>query len=61
MAHSSRPLTSREFKIMLQTKHFTNKIKGINEISRLIESIIEKQDGKFKPPNTMKKKGQHGF
>lgn len=54
MVHFSRPLTSREFKIMLQTKHFTNRLKGINEISRLIESIIEKQGGKFKAPNKYK-------
>ncbi len=54
MAHSPRPLTSREFKIMLQTKHFTNKMKGIKEISSLIGSIVEKQGGKFKASDKYK-------
>jgi hypothetical protein len=47
MAHSNRPLTSREFKIMLQTDHFMDRKKGIKEISTVIESLIEKQGGKF--------------
>jgi hypothetical protein len=51
MAHSNRPLTSREFKIMLQTDHFTDRKKGVKEISSIIESIIEKQGGKFEAPN----------
>jgi hypothetical protein len=51
MAHSNRPLTSREFKIMLQTDHFTDRKKGIKEISTVIESLIEKQDGKFEATN----------
>ena len=51
MAHSNRPLTSREFKIMLQTDHFTDRKKGIREISTVIESLIEKQGGKFEATN----------
>ncbi|MFZ0327248.1 MAG: hypothetical protein WAL66_08105 [Nitrososphaeraceae archaeon] len=47
MAHSNRPLTSREFKIMLNTNRFMDRKKGIKEISTIIESLIEKQDGKF--------------
>ena len=51
MAHSNRPLTSREFKIMLQTDHFTDRKKGIKEISTVTESLIEKQGAKFEATN----------
>lgn len=47
MAHSNRPLTSREFKIMLDTNRFMDRKKGTKEISTIIESLIEKQGGKF--------------
>ena len=51
MAHSYRPLTSREFKIMLQTDNFTDRKKGIKEISTVTESLIEKQGAKFEATN----------
>lgn len=51
MVHSNRPLTSREFKIMLQPNHFMNRRKGIKELSGIIESIIERQSGKFEAHN----------
>ena len=54
MAHSARPLTSREFKIMLQTKHFTDRLKGVKEISSLIKRMVEEQGGKFKAPDKYK-------
>ena len=47
MAHSNRPLTSREFKIMLDTNRFMDRKKGTKEISTIIESLIEKKGGKF--------------
>ncbi len=48
MAHSNRPLNSREFKIMLDTNQFKDREKGIKEVSTIMESLIEKQGGKFK-------------
>lgn len=51
MAHLNRPLTSREFKIMLDTNRFKDRKKGIKEISSIVESIIEEQGGKFDAHN----------
>jgi hypothetical protein len=48
VANSNRPLTSREFKIMLDTNRFMDRKKGTKEISNIIETLIEKQGGKFK-------------
>ena len=61
MAHSNRPLTSREFKIMLDTNRFIDRKKGIKEISTIVERIIEEQGGKFKGIIKKKRRGEHGI
>ena len=47
LPHSDRPLTSREFKIILDRIRFIDEKKGIQELSALVEGLIEKQDAKF--------------
>ena len=47
MPHSNRPLTSREFKIILDRNRFMDKKKGIQELSAIIKGLIEKQNGRF--------------
>lgn len=48
MAHSNRPLTSRECKIMLDTNRFMDRKKGTHEISTIIERLVKGQGGNFK-------------
>jgi hypothetical protein len=47
MAHSNRPLTSRECKIMLDTNRFMDRKKGTHEISTITERLIKGQGGNF--------------
>jgi hypothetical protein len=48
MAHSNRPMTSREFKIMLVPNEFIDRKAGIHKVTNVIDSLIEKQGGSFK-------------
>ena len=48
MAHSNRPLTSRECKIMLDTNRFMDRKKGTHEISTIVERLVKGQGGNFK-------------
>ena len=52
MDNSNRPLTSREFKIMLRTDHFIDREKGMKEVSSIIEDISGRQGGKYEAPNS---------
>ena len=48
MAHSNRPLTSRECKIMLDTNRFMDRKNGTHEISTITERLVKGQGGNFK-------------
>ena len=47
LPHSNRPLTSREFKTILDRNRFMDKKKGIQEFSAIIKGLVEKQNGRF--------------
>ena len=48
MAQSNRPIDSREFKLMLKTTEFIDRIAGIKNVSNILQSQIENQNGEFK-------------
>ena len=52
----NRPITSREYKLMLNTDRFKDREEGIEVFLRLIELLIKKEGGTIKKIQNKKRK-----
>ena len=54
----NRPITSREYKLMLNTDRFKDREEGIEVFLRLIELLIKKEGGTIKKIQNKKRGGK---
>ena len=56
MSPLNRPVTSREYKLMLNVDHFKDRQDGVKDFWKLVRFLVEQEKGEIRTPKNCKKK-----